>query len=139
LTYPLTELLSDATGYPIQASIPGQITTGDAIDYLSEVGVAGTEIELTTHAEVDENEFQRNINGLKAFLIWSSETIITETSDSPIETPNWIRHIIQEGDMLSSLALKYDTTIEELQHINGLSEGAVLYIGAEILVPKPDD
>ena len=77
LTYPLTKMLSDATGYPIQESIPGQITTGDAIDYLSEVGVAGTEIELTSHAEVTENEFQRNINGLKAFLSWVPEIVTT--------------------------------------------------------------
>jgi LysM repeat protein len=138
LTYSLTKLLSDATGYPIQSSIPGQITTGDAIDYLSEIGVAGTEIELTTHAEVSEEEFQRNINGLKAFLQWFPESTVADSSTSPVYNTGWITHVIQSGDMLSSLALQYDTTIEQLMYINGLTEDDVLYVGEEILVPEPD-
>ncbi|TFG67794.1 MAG: LysM peptidoglycan-binding domain-containing protein [Anaerolineales bacterium] len=139
-TYPLTQMLSDATGYPIQESIPGQITTGDAIDYLSEVGVAGTEIELTSHAEVNENEFQRNINGLKAFLLWVPEIVTaTVASDVTIGARVWVTYTIQEGDMLSSLALKYSTTVEQLQNINGLSDEDVLYVGGEILVPKSNE
>ena len=142
LTYPLTAMLSDATGYPIQTGIPGQITTGDAIDYLSEVGVAGTEIELTTHAEVDENEFQRNINGLKAFLLWVPETTTSDASDasdSSVQSSDWITRVIQAGDMLSSLALEYDTSIEQLKYMNGLSDDSVLYIGDVILVPAKKD
>lgn len=140
LTYPLTQMLSDATGYPIQASIPGQITTGDAIDYLSEVGVACTEIELTSHAEVNENEFQRNINGLKAFLLWVPETVTTTVaSDITIDSRDWVTYVIQAGDMLSTLALDNETTIEQLQYVNGLSDEAVLYIGDEILIPKPNE
>ena len=140
LTLPLTQMISEATGYPIQANIPGQVTTGDAIDYLSEEGVAGTEVELTTHAEVDENEFQRNINGIKVFLQWTPEIAITsDISDTSIEATTWITHVIEEGDMLSTLALEYDTTVEQLQYINGLSDGDVLYIGEAILVPKPEE
>ena len=41
--------------------------------------------------------------------------------------------------MLSSFALKYDTTVEQLQYINGLSDEAVLYVGGEILVPKSNE
>lgn len=136
LTDELTAVLSDATGYPVQSSIPGQITTGDAIDYLSTVGIAGTEIELTTHAEVDENEFQRNINGLKAFLTWTPETAVIVTSDDQIQPSEWITYVIKEGDTLSALALEFDTTVEQLKYVNGFSDEDILYIGAEILVPK---
>ena len=136
LTAELTAVLSEATGYPLQSSIPGQITTGDAIDYLSTVGVAGTEIELTTHAEVDDSEFQRNINGIKAFLLWKPETMVVETSYDQIQSSEWITYVIKEGDTLSALALEFDTTVEQLKYIKGLSENDILYIGAEILVPK---
>ncbi|MDF1512450.1 MAG: M14 family zinc carboxypeptidase [Anaerolineae bacterium] len=139
-TYALTQSISEATGYPIQESIPGQITTGDAIDYLSEIGIAGTEVELTTHSEVSEEEFQRNINGLKAFLAWTpdEESLISDDNIT-IEASSWMTHVIKEGDTLSALALEYSTTIEQLMVINGLSEGDTLYIGADILVPKPQD
>jgi hypothetical protein len=139
LTYPLTEALSKATGYPIQTGIPGQITTGDAIDYLSEVGVAGTEIELSTHAEVDDAEFQRNIEGIKAFLTWKPEAALLHSNDTPIQSSDWVTYVIQEGDTLLGLAIEYNTTLEEIQYVNGISDADVLNIGDEILVPSTND
>jgi hypothetical protein len=136
LTDELTAVLSEATGYPIQSSIPGQITTGDAIDYLSTVGIAGTEIELTTHAEVDKNEFQRNINGIKAFLSWIPENAVIITPDNLIKASEWITYVVKEGDTLSALAVEFDTTVEQLKYVNGFSDEDILYIGAEILLPK---
>ncbi len=68
-TYELALAVSEATGYPVAANIPGQITTGDAIDWMSAVkGLAGIEIELTTP---DDIEWERNLRGLIAFLEWS--------------------------------------------------------------------
>jgi LysM repeat protein len=139
LTYPLTKMLSDVTGYPIQTSIPGQITTGDAIDYLSEVGVAGTEIELTTHAEVDDSEFQRNIEGIKAFLLWQPETTVSDTSPPPIQASEWITYVVQANDTLLEIAIEYGTTVEELQYRNAISDPNALQIGDEILVPASDE
>jgi murein tripeptide amidase MpaA len=59
--------LSEATGYPIAQGVPGQVTTGDAVDWMSAQGLAGVEIELTTHQDLD---WERNRQGLEAFLAW---------------------------------------------------------------------
>jgi len=67
-TYELARVVSEATGYPIAAGVPGQITTGDAIDWMSARGLAGIEVELTTH---DGIEWERNLQGLLAFLAWN--------------------------------------------------------------------
>jgi len=67
-TYELAEVVSEATGYPIAAGVPGQITTGDAIDWMSAQGLAGVEVELTTHEGI---EWERNLQGLLAFLNWT--------------------------------------------------------------------
>ena len=66
-TYELAQIVSQATGYPIATGVPGQITTGDAIDWMSAQGLAGIEVELTTH---DCIEWERNLQGLVAFLNW---------------------------------------------------------------------
>ena len=67
-TYELAVAVSEATGYPIAAGVPGQYTTGDAIDWMSTQGLAGVEVELTAHEDI---EWERNLRGLLAFLEWT--------------------------------------------------------------------
>jgi predicted deacylase len=67
-TYELAVAVSEATGYPVAAGVYGQITTGDAIDWMSVQGLAGVEVELTNHQDI---EWERNLRGLLAFLNWS--------------------------------------------------------------------
>jgi len=71
-TYELALTVSEATGYPVAAGIPGQITTGDAIDWMSDQGLAGIEVELTTHEDI---EWERNLQGVMAFLNWSPPSV----------------------------------------------------------------
>ncbi|MEE9369483.1 MAG: LysM peptidoglycan-binding domain-containing protein [Pontiella sp.] len=44
-------------------------------------------------------------------------------------------YIVQKGDVLSQLAVDYDTTTASLVEINGLSNPDVLYVGQELRVP----
>ena len=66
-TYELALAVSEATGYPVAATMPGQVTTGNAVDWMSAEGLAGIEVELTTHEDI---EWERNLRGLQAFLQW---------------------------------------------------------------------
>ncbi|MCP4543700.1 MAG: DUF2817 domain-containing protein [Chloroflexi bacterium] len=80
-TYELAIAVSEATGYPVAANIPGQITTGDAIDWMSVQGLAGIEVELTNHQDI---EWERNLQGTLAFLNWTpphaqARTVQTQT------------------------------------------------------------
>jgi predicted deacylase len=68
----LAEALAPVVGYEHQPEgIPGQVTTGDAIDWLAVQGVAAVELELTTHQRVDEAEWRANLRGTLVFLRWS--------------------------------------------------------------------
>jgi hypothetical protein len=69
-TYELALAVSDATGYAVAASVPGQITTGDAVDWMSAQSLAGIEVELTNHSDT---EWARNLRGLEAFLGWAMQ------------------------------------------------------------------
>jgi hypothetical protein len=67
-SFELAEMMSEVTGYPhAPEGVGGQITTGNAIDYLSTKGIAAIEVELTTHEDID---WDRNWPGVLAFLDW---------------------------------------------------------------------
>jgi len=135
-TFELTEAISAATGYRHQTEgVPGQITTGDAIDWLSTVGIAGTEIELMTRANISEEEWQRNLRGIQVFLAWQIPVI---HSPDPITEapPGYVSYTLVEGDILSVIA--YDRcgiTTEELLAVNQINDPNSIYPGDIILIP----
>ena len=57
----------------------------------------------------------------------------------------WSPYTIRAGDWLSSIAERYDTTVEELARVNTLTNTNLIYVGQVILVPTsrtertPDD
>ena len=68
-TTELAKMMAQVTGYRFAPEgVPGQITTGDAIDWLSAQGIAAIEIELANHQDM---EWERNQRGILAFLNWA--------------------------------------------------------------------
>lgn len=64
----LAKSVAAATGYPYRPDgIPGQVMTGNAIDWLTGQGVEAIEIELANHRDTD---WLQNLRGLRAFLNW---------------------------------------------------------------------
>ena len=84
-TYELAVTVSEATGYPVAAGVYGQITTGDAIDWMSAQGLAGVEVELTNHQDI---EWERNLQGLLAFLNWSPPASLATKAVQTIQIGN---------------------------------------------------
>jgi len=69
-TLELATVMSRATRYPVMHGFPGQVTTGNAIDYLTmHAGVAAVEIELFARFDI---EWVRNLAGIRAFLRWDA-------------------------------------------------------------------
>jgi hypothetical protein len=70
-TVELALLMAEQTGYRYTPEgIPGQITTGDAINWLTTQGITAVEVELSTHTELD---WEQNIDALLTFLSWDLE------------------------------------------------------------------
>ena len=71
-TVELAQYMAEATGYRYRPEgVVGQLTTGDSIDYLTvKAGITAIEIELLTQYSID---WDRNLRGLKAFLVWGLE------------------------------------------------------------------
>jgi LysM repeat protein len=65
------------------------------------------------------------------------ESIETSPMVEPVYIPqeNTEIYIVQKGDILSQLAVDYDTTTRNLISLNNLSNPDVLYVGQELRVP----
>jgi hypothetical protein len=67
-TVELARLLSSFTGYHYAPEgIPWDLTSGDAIDWLSSQGINAVEVELSTHHSLD---WEQNWPAFVAFLYW---------------------------------------------------------------------
>jgi LysM repeat protein len=136
-TVELAKLLAQATGYRYAPEgVPGQITTGDAIDWLTMQGVNAVEVELTTHQDID---WQQNLAGLQAFLKWE----LPEAASPPLESParaagaGQTVYTVQDGDTLGGIALKFGVTVEELVQANQLADPNSILVGQALIIPQP--
>ncbi len=126
--------MSDATGYlHAPGGVPGQVTTRDAIDWLSTQGIAAVEIDLTTHQDI---EWQRNLSGIRAFLNWSISNRDPAASPISTEVPRgYVVHIVRPGDTLSTISLQYNVSVPEIMRANGLDGENLIVIGQSLLIP----
>jgi LysM repeat protein len=70
---------------------------------------------------------------------------MTPTSELPaatptqvvVPTPTTVVHIVQPGESLSVIALRYDVPIEALAAANGIEDPNVIKTGQQIVIPGP--
>lgn len=136
-TEELAIMMSRVTGYPYAPEgVPGQITTGDAIDWLSAQGIPAIEIELTDHQNI---EWERNLPGILAFLQWSIPG--KSTAGSPPVSPgsqNCRTYTVQPGDTLLHIALEFGVTLEALMSANGIRNPDLIQAGQTLCIPVGD-
>jgi murein peptide amidase A len=66
----LAEALAEVSDYPYPPIDAGCVFTGQLVDWISDQGIAGVDIELTNHQETD---FEINLAILSVFLDWEHQ------------------------------------------------------------------
>jgi LysM repeat protein len=56
---------------------------------------------------------------------------------TPTLPPNQVRHVVQPGEILLTIAARYGTSVEAVQEANGLDENTILSVGQELIIPLP--
>ena len=50
-----------------------------------------------------------------------------------------VQHTVVEGDSLYAIALEYDTTVDAITTLNGITSDTILHLGDTLLIPQPDE
>jgi LysM repeat protein len=64
----------------------------------------------------------------------TTQLVLTESTPATTTAPEGQYYVIQSGDTLGSIALKYDTTVEELVRLNPDVDPTALHVGQRIRV-----
>lgn len=69
------------------------------------------------------------------FLMPTPMAPVSELPNTP--SPEMLKYIVQTGDTLYDIALRYDVSMADLIRINKLQDPNNLTIGQELLIPLP--
>lgn len=64
----------------------------------------------------------------------TTQLVLTESTPATTTLPEGQYYVIQDGDTLGSIALKYDTTVEELVRLNPDVDPTALHVGQRLRV-----
>jgi len=59
----------------------------------------------------------------------------TPAASTPSPTPSFLRHVVQPGETLTAIALRYGVSVDELVRVNGIRDPDIIPAGAVLLVP----
>lgn len=112
-----------ATATPIPPTGSGEFTyTVQAGDTLWGIAIRfGTTVEAI---------MQRN--GLTSHIIYRGQKLVIPGASSG----GTVTHIVQPGENLFRISLKYGTTVEAIAAANGIVNPHVVYAGQKLLIPK---
>jgi len=75
-------------------------------------------------------------NGLTSDIIYKGQELVIPGTDPGGGTgPGTVTHIVQPGENLYRIALKYGTTIEAISAANNIVNPHLIYAGQELLIP----
>ncbi len=67
-------------------------------------------------------------------------TTSADTTPAPTQTPlpptGQVTHVVQPGENLFRIAMRYNTTVNVIASANGIANPALIYVGQELTVPS---
>ncbi|SFV58706.1 Invasion associated protein p60 [hydrothermal vent metagenome] len=96
-----------------------------------------SEVEIANKLEKDERLAIGRVLKVPVDTYWPEKLSKKVTKSNKDSKPNRDKtHTIESGDTLLAIALKYDTTVSELEKLNGFASDKKLKIGESIVVSK---
>jgi LysM repeat protein len=118
------------TATPEPGATPAPTPTGGAeFEYTVQTGdtLWGLALRFGTTVETIKSR-----NSLTSDIIYKGDTLIISGTGAG-ET---VTHIVQPGENLFRISLKYGTTVEAIAAVNGVINPNIVYVGQELTIPK---
>jgi LysM repeat protein len=109
-----------------------EATTAEPVEETTEV----TTPEATEVAEATEETTETVLPVVTS----GDETAATpEAAATPETTSTPGKHVVQAGENLFRIALRYGTTVEAISNANGITNAALIYVGQVLTIPGGTD
>ena len=69
-------------------------------------------------------------------LVYVGQTLIVPGGESPNTPPAPITHVVQPGEMLSSIAAQYGVSMWAIAEANNLSDINHIWVGQQLVIPS---
>ena len=76
---------------------------------------------------------------IKIPVVLEAKPAVTSAPAAATPAPATITYKIKPGDNLTKIAKEYGTTVEALVRLNNIANPNLIYAGADLIVPAPDD
>ena len=107
---------------PTTGTITYKVATGDSLSVIA------------ARYNTTVSEIQR-LNGLTSTAIYVGQTLKIPTVQTTMPTTGTTTYAVTAGDSLSAIAVKFNTTVTEIQRLNGL-EDTMIYVGQTLKIPS---
>lgn len=126
-------LLGDSTRLP-HFEAPKEENKSERIIYVVQKGNTLWEISRKYNVSIDEIA---RVNGIEnPNLIYPGEriTIVTNTNFEKVNALNKVLYTVKSGDTLSELAVRFDTTVENIVRLNNIQNPNLIYVGQRLRI-----
>lgn len=112
--------------------------TPNATTYVVQSGDSLSGIAVKFDMTLSEIQSLNNISDPDKIQIGQVLTVY-QTDDGDGSTPDTTTYVVQSGDTLSAIALRFDMSQSELQEMNNISDPNSIQVGQELTVYQTDD
>jgi LysM repeat protein len=122
-------------------SVDYVVQSGDSLGLIADTYVVGLDALIAANPGVDPNALQIGqllvIPPIGTGL--SPEAIAARSTPVPVQRPpgEVLYHVVQAGDLLSTLADLYSVDVADIIAANGLDDANQILIGQELVIPPP--
>jgi len=118
----LAQRVADLAGYTYLPTWPSEYTfTGELIHWCDVNTIWAADVELPNYDPPDETTLATHLRVLSALL--------TESAD------DHTHYIVQSGDTLLAIAIRFDVEVEEIKYLNGIGDEDYIMEGDVLLIP----